>query len=150
MVRADGVADSPWRPSLGAGLLWILPLAFLGVFFFYPLGSILAASFARSPTGWLAPWGDILSRPSFLRVLAFTFGQALASTALTLLVGLPGAYLVARYTFRGRSLLLALTTIPFVMPTVVVAAAFTAFCSSRLSSSNISAISAGWSCAQRS
>lgn len=126
MVHADGVADPPWRPSLGAGLLWILPLAFLGVFFFYPLGSILAASFARSPTGWLATWGDVLSRASFPRVLAFTFGQALASTALTLLVGLPGAYLVARYTFRGRSLLLALTTIPFVMPTVVVAAAFTA------------------------
>ena len=114
------------RASFPTAALWILPLAFLGVFFFYPLGSILAASFARSPAGWLAPWGDVLSRPSFLRVLAFTLGQALASTALTLLVGLPGAYLVARYNFRGRSLLLALTTIPFVMPTVVVAAAFTA------------------------
>src|SRR4030067_3305254 len=117
VVRADGVADPPWRPSVGAGLLWIVPLAFLGVFFFYPLGSILAASFARSPTGWLAPWGDVLSRPSFLRVLAFTLGQALASTALTLLVGLPAAYLVARFTFPARSLLLAPQTIPFATPT---------------------------------
>jgi thiamine transport system permease protein len=122
----DDVDVAARRPSLGAGLLWLAPLGFLGVFFFYPLAAILAASLARSPAGPLAPWVDLLSRASFPRVIGFTFGQALASTALTFLLGLPAAYLVGRHTFRGRSLLLALTAVPFVMPTVVVAAAFTA------------------------
>jgi thiamine transport system permease protein len=62
----------------------------------------------------------------FRKVLWFTFWQALASTALTLVVGLPGAYLLARFSFRGKSLFRAITGIPFVMPTLVVAAAFNA------------------------
>ena len=48
------------------------------------------------------------------------------STALTLAVGLLPAYVLARYRFAGRSLVLALVTVPFVLPTVVVGAAFLA------------------------
>ncbi|MFQ5421881.1 MAG: ABC transporter permease, partial [Anaerolineae bacterium] len=48
------------------------------------------------------------------------------STILTLIAGLPAAYLFARIDFRGKKALRSLTTIPFVMPTVVVAAAFRA------------------------
>jgi thiamine transport system permease protein len=56
--------------------------------------------------------------------MGFTVFQAGLSTILTLILGLPGAYLLARYSFRGKSLLQALAGIPFVMPTLVVAAAF--------------------------
>ncbi len=45
---------------------------------------------------------------------------------LTLALALPGAYVFARYRFPGKSLLLSLATLPFVLPTVVVAAAFMA------------------------
>jgi thiamine transport system permease protein len=58
--------------------------------------------------------------------LGFTLWQAILSTLLTLALGLPGAYLFAHYKFRGKSLLQALTGIPFLMPTLVVAAAFNA------------------------
>ena len=50
--------------------------------------------------------------------------QALVSTALALLVGLPIANVVTRYRYRGRALAQALVTVPFVLPTVVVALAF--------------------------
>ena len=59
-------------------------------------------------------------------VLFFTFYQASLSTLLTLLIGLPSAYLFARFDFHGKSLLRALTTVPFMLPTVVVAAGFNA------------------------
>jgi thiamine transport system permease protein len=59
-------------------------------------------------------------------VLSFTIWQALLSTLLTLLIGLPGAYLMAHFEFPGKNLLRALTGVPFVLPTLVVAAAFTA------------------------
>jgi thiamine transport system permease protein len=62
--------------------------------------------------------------PYFGRVLWFTTWQALLSTILTLAIGLPGAHVFARYRFPGKSLLQALTTIPFVLPTLIVATAF--------------------------
>ena len=60
------------------------------------------------------------------QILWFTTWQATVSTVLTLAVGLPPAYVLARYTFRGRRALLAVATVPFVLPTVVVGAAFLA------------------------
>ncbi|MFN2274959.1 MAG: ABC transporter permease [Anaerolineales bacterium] len=126
-----GVPGGPaQQPSISrfdpGNLLWILPLAFLGLFFFYPLVQIFSLSFARSPGSPLLPIAATLRSQETLHVLGFTFGQAAASTLLTLMVGLPGAYLFGRYAFRGKSALRALSGIPFVLPTVVVAAAFTA------------------------
>jgi thiamine transport system permease protein len=108
-----------------ANLLWLPPLLFLALFYFFPLASILQASFARGQD-LAAPFLEAFTSPAINRVIAFTFWQAALSTLLTLLFGLPGAYLMARYRFRGKSLILALTAIPFVMPTLVVATAFTA------------------------
>jgi thiamine transport system permease protein len=118
-------------PGLRALALWALPLVFLGIFFFYPLGSILLYSFGRSTNSPISVLEETFTSSYTWRVLGFTFWQALLSTLLTLLVGLPGAYLVARYQFRGKSLLLALTAIPFVMPTLVVAAALNALIGQR-------------------
>ncbi len=64
--------------------------------------------------------------PFFGRALWFTTWQATLSTAVTLGLGMPAAFIFARYRFPGKQLLQALTTIPFVMPAMVVAAAFTA------------------------
>ena len=118
--------DKTRLPRNKTWLLWIAPLAFLALFYFYPLASILRMSFARSPEGWAAPLVQVFTSPSIRHVLGFTVGQALLSTLLTLLFGMPGAYLLAHYQFRGKALVQALTGIPFVMPTLVVATAFQA------------------------
>jgi thiamine transport system permease protein len=107
-------------------LLWLAPVCFLALFYFYPMGSILTLSLARSTSGLLTPFVDALTSPITWRVLSFTFWQAILSTIFTLAIGLPGAYLISHYDFRGKSLLKALTGIPFLMPTLVVAAAFNA------------------------
>lgn len=100
-------------------LLWFAPLSFLIIFFFLPLSRILLLTFDISTFTrenlWIA-----------INVLGFTFYQATLSTLLTLLLGLPAAYFFARYEFRGKSLLRALTAVPFMLPTVVVAAGFNA------------------------
>ncbi|HSQ37644.1 MAG TPA: iron ABC transporter permease, partial [Acidimicrobiia bacterium] len=113
------------RRRLGAALLAGVPLAFLLAFFVWPVGSIVA-------TG-LFPHGRFDPDP-FRRALNgglpgiawFTLWQAAASTGLTLLVALPGAYVFARFDFPGKRLLRALATVPFVLPTVVVGTAFLA------------------------
>ncbi len=102
---------------------WLIPLGFLGLFYFFPLGAVFARSLADST---LADLWAILTRASTISVLRFTVWQATFSTVLTLLLGLPGAWLVARYRFRGKGLLRALSAVPFVLPTVVTAAAFSA------------------------
>ena len=106
--------------------LYSLPLLFLAAFFFYPLLRILQLSWEALGEGDIGAIVALLGRPFFRELIWFTTWQAAASTALTLALGLPLAYLFARYSFPGKTLLRALTTIPFVMPTVVVAAAFTA------------------------
>ena len=101
-------------------LLWVLPLAFLLIFFYQPLLAIFRLVFsAQFSQGWkLFRWSQI-TKP-----LAFTLYQATLSTVLTLVLGLPAAYLFARFDFAGRKFLRVLITIPFILPTVVVTAAF--------------------------
>jgi len=106
-------------------LVYSIPLAFLLLFYFYPLASILTLSFA--PEGHFDPAALAkLFKPYHLRTFWFTTWQAALSTLLTVGLALPGAYIFARYDFPGKSLVQALTTIPFVLPTIVVAPAFTA------------------------
>jgi thiamine transport system permease protein len=112
-------------------ILWIVPILFLILFYFYPLGSILNLSFSYSERGWIEPIKEVFTSPTIRNIVGFTFWQAALSTILTMIIGLPGAYLLARYDFRGKSFLQALTGIPFVMPTLVVAAAFNAMLGSR-------------------
>ncbi len=103
-----------------------LPVAFLALFFVYPVVSILALGLA--PGGVFDPGAvaEIVARPFVLETLWFTFWQAAVSTLLTVALALPGAYAFARFEFRGRRLIGALALVPFVLPTVVVGAAFLA------------------------
>lgn len=112
-------------------LLWSIPLIFLALFYFFPLTSILKVSFERNEVGIANAFINSLGSSSVREVIWFTFWQAALSTMLTLAIGLPGAYLFARYSFRGKNFLLALSAVPFVMPTLVVAAAFTALIGAR-------------------
>ncbi len=106
--------------------LTLIPLTFLAAFFFYPLATIAARGLAPEGVLDLSAFGRIVGSPFYLDTLWFTFWQAAVSTLLTLIAALPAAYVFARYAFPGKTLIRALTTIPFVLPTVVVASAFTA------------------------
>ncbi len=108
------------RTGSRAWLLWLLPLAFLLFFFYQPLLAIFRQVFSeRFNQGWQFFSWDLLTRP-----LGFTLWQAFLSTLLTLLIGLPAAYLFARFDFPGRKGLRTVSLLPFILPTVVVATAF--------------------------
>lgn len=106
--------------------LYLVPIAFLLLFFAYPLATIFQVSLAPEGRPDLSGLQQLFSRRYYLGVLWFTTWQATASTALTLVLGMPAAYAFARFRFPGKELLRALTTVPFVMPSVVVATAFLA------------------------
>ena len=114
-------------PLLRRLLSWLGVFLFLSLFFFYPLARILWLGL--NPASLKGLGASSLGLTS--SVLLFTFYQAALSTLITLAAGLPAAFLFARYDFQGKSFLRVLTAIPFMLPTVVVAAGFNALLSPR-------------------
>ena len=108
-------------------LLAIPPLLFLVIFYLYPMGTILQLSFASFGS---ATWHE-LNDSYYWEIGRFSLWQATLSTLLTVGLAVPGAYFFATYSFRGKRLLQALITLPFVLPTVVVATSFNALLGTR-------------------
>jgi len=125
MDRARPVTPGSQRRWLTA-LMVAVPLLFFGYFFVYPLLAILSTSLTLDGSVDLAVFGEVIADPTFQSIAWFTLWQAVVSTILTLVVGLPAAYVIARYDFPGKAWVRAGVTIPFVLPTVVVATAFLA------------------------
>ncbi|MFI0542161.1 ABC transporter permease [Streptomyces sp. WSLK1-3] len=103
-----------------------VPVAFFAVFFAYPVAAIVTRGLKAGGTWRFGRITEVLAQPDIRHVLWFTTWQALASTVLTLLIALPGAYVFARFDFPGKQVLRAVVTVPFVLPTVVVGTAFLA------------------------
>jgi thiamine transport system permease protein len=102
------------------GLLIAIPVLFLGYFFVYPVVAILIE--AMGGEGGLA----FLLSGSTASALWFTLWQAVASTVLVLLVAFPLTWVVSTFAFPARRWVMAIVTVPFVLPSVVVASAFIA------------------------
>lgn len=113
-----------------AHLVFSKPLAAPGAFLGWvgtAIGS-LGLTVTNSPPWIVLNW-EI--PPYRLGLFGFTAFQATLSTIASVLLGLPGAYLLARYEFRGRRTLRSLTIVPFVLPSVMVVVGFVAMFSRR-------------------
>lgn len=108
----------------GRGALVGLPIAFLAVFFAWPVLAILGRGLVRDGSLDLSPITHVLRDPGLRQIAWFTVWQAALSTVVTLAIGIPMAGVLSRVRFRGRALLQAIVTVPFALPTVVVATAF--------------------------
>jgi thiamine transport system permease protein len=100
------------------------PVIFLFIFLVYPMGRILAIGVEPLLRAGMSGLGQVAADTGLLHLLAASAGQALLSTALTLVFGLPIAWIFSRFRFPGKSVLRTLLLIPFVLPTVVVGSAF--------------------------
>lgn len=95
-----------------------VPVIFIGYFFIYPLARILTLGLSEMGAGSTG------LEARLIKIGWFTLWQAVVSTALTLIVAAPLTWAVSSYEFKGRRLAMALVTVPFVLPTVVVGTAF--------------------------
>ena len=107
------------RERLPVPVATAVVLGFLGLFFAWPVAAIVG-------TGLRGDVGAVLAEAETWRLVAFTLGQAAASTLVALIAGMPLAYVLARAAIPGRAVLRAVVTVPFVLPTVVVGMAFRA------------------------
>ena len=101
-----------------------VPLAALLVFFVYPVAGMLARGCGRTGTFDPSAVVEVLGRPRVHRVLWFTVWSAGLATLISVVAGLPVAFVLHRFRFPGRDVLRALVVVPFVLPTVVVGVAF--------------------------
>jgi molybdate transport system permease protein len=70
----------------------------------------------RAP--WRHAW-SIITDPQIRTALRLSLICSLSATAISFVLGLPLAWVQARFRFRGRSILRAVTTLPVVLPPVV-------------------------------
>jgi thiamine transport system permease protein len=105
-------------------LVAAVPAAFLALFFIVPVVAVVSTGLRPGGSWDSSPAIDVLAAARTWRLLGFTAFQAVLSSLVTLAVGLPLAFVLARYRFPGAGLLRSLLLIPFVLPTVVVGAAF--------------------------
>jgi thiamine transport system permease protein len=101
-------------------LLAVLPLGFLLVFLGFPVLKLLSGAFSG-----VALWA-VLENPFYLSRLLFTFQNAALSMLITVFLGVPVAVVFAKFDFWGKRTLEAILTLPFVVPTIVVAMGFNA------------------------
>ena len=100
--------------------LWATPILFVSVLFYLPLLKIIGLGLSSN-------WYEIYFEPATLKAIWFTLWQAAASTAIALVIGVPGAYILYRKQFFGQRIIRALITVPLVLPTIVVAIIFASF-----------------------
>lgn len=117
------VARSPLGRK-GTAAIIAVPTVFLTYFFLYPVVVITVRGL--TPAGVFDPsiFLDVFTDATLQGVAAFTVWQAVLSTLLTLVAGLPAAWVFARFDFPGKAAMRAATLVPFVLPTLVVGTAF--------------------------
>ena len=124
-MRRNGRGPRAGRAErLGWALAVAAPLVFLGLFFAWPVATLIGRGLA--PDGALDPSGfaEVLARPRTWRIIRATLVQAGLATMICVAAGVPGAHVLYRRRFPGRDLLRGLVLVPFVLPSVVVGVAF--------------------------
>jgi len=105
----------------------LIPFAFLAFAFYLPLWEVLRLGLREDGRWSLARIAALLSDPYVRHLFRFTLEQALLSASLSLVLGFPLGWLLARYRFPGREFLRAFTLVPFVLPPITVALGFVLF-----------------------
>ena len=101
-----------------SGIKWILiavALAFSSLFLFIPLANVFAQALAKGGKYYLTA----LSDPDSWAATRLTLVVAALSVPLNVLFGLAAAWAIAKFEFRGKSLLITLIDLPFSVSPVV-------------------------------
>ncbi len=111
-VRRSG----PRRPNTAVPAALLVPALVGLAFFAIPIVGLLSKT----------PWGrlpGLVTSPTVVDALRLSMISSLAATLASVVMGVPLAWMLARTTFPGRSVVRALVTLPLVLPPVVGGAA---------------------------
>lgn len=101
----------PWIPILLTGIA----LAFLTLFLFVPLAAVFYEALRKGANVY---W-QAISEPDAISAIKLTFIAALIAVPLNLVFGVAAAWAIAKFDFRGKSLLITLIDLPFSVSPVI-------------------------------
>jgi thiamine transport system permease protein len=126
-VTRPAAAARAWAERHALGLVAAATAAVLVVVFYFPVATVFVEAVVVDGVITAAPVVDVLTSEFYLtEIFGFTAYQALLSTVASVALGLPGAWILARFEFPGRGVVRSLTILPFVMPSIMVAIGFVA------------------------
>jgi len=103
------------EPAAVRFLLICAALAFLALFLLLPLAAVFAEAFAKGWEAYLAA----LHEPDTLSAIWLTLLTAAICVPINLFFGIVAAWAIAKFSFRGKSLLITLIDLPFSVSPVV-------------------------------
>ena len=110
--RAEaGTTEAPWVRYTLIGIT----LIFLFLFLVLPLAAVFAEALRK---GFDAYW-EALKEPDAWSAIRLTLITALIAVPLNLVFGIAAAWCIAKYEFRGKSILTTLVDLPFSVSPVV-------------------------------
>ena len=110
------ISESPWvRIALIA-----TALAFLALFLFLPLVSVFVEALRRG----IGPALAALADPDALASIRLTLLVAVIAVPMNLVFGVCAAWAIAKFEFRGKSLLITLIDLPFSVSPVIAGLVF--------------------------
>ena len=101
----------PWVPIT----LITIALLFLTVFLFVPLAAVFYEALRKGTSVY---W-EAISEPDAISAIKLTFIAALIAVPLNLVFGVAAAWAIAKFDFRGKSLLITLIDLPFSVSPVI-------------------------------
>ncbi len=104
--------------------LYLIVLSYLFIFFYWPLLTIIRDAFLLNGSPSLSILLTVISDPVVQSAFYFTLLESTLSTILSVMLGLPIAYILTKYRFPGKKIYEALILVPFVLPGIVVGLAF--------------------------
>ncbi len=121
----EGATPASWHrateePAWVRWLLTAIALSFLALFLVLPLAVVLVGAFEQGLTVWAAA----ITEPDAVAAIRLTLIVVVVAVPLNLVFGLAVAWAVARFEFRGKSLLVTVIDLPFAISPVVVGLMF--------------------------
>jgi sulfate transport system permease protein len=117
-ARANGASRPRAARTEPALVRWLIigtALAFLGIFLLLPLVTVFVQAFARG----VVPYFNALTDPDAVSAIKLTLIVAAISVMLNLVFGVIAAWAIAKFEFRGKSLLITLIDLPFSVSPVI-------------------------------
>ena len=119
-IAGSAQDDLRTEPRPVRALIIAIAVIFLTVFVVLPLVVVFAQAFSNGIGVYFAA----LSDPEALSAIRLTLGVAAISVSLNLLFGLAAAWAIAKFEFRGKTLLISLIDLPFSVSPVIAGLVF--------------------------
>lgn len=125
MIMLDAVNNVTGKRAsrlalVGKYLLIGIALVFLGIFLFVPLAAVLTEALKKG----IALYVTALTEPDALAAIKLTLLTAAIAVPLNTLFGVMAAWVITKFSFRGKNILLTLIDIPFAVSPVIAGLVF--------------------------